>query len=179
MILLSLNSIFNTIIIIIFTAITMSYIFIYLLKISLDLICFYALNSFNPFILFFVSTDLDDLIRHGELKNLISLSQIRSTKSPTAPSPNPPAFTKERGPAWFSTCCRTAPLDNGITVKLWCFSLVGRCGLEDCDEGFFLYAKNVNCDKQVSEFWILIWSKLQFEAVWYQMSHKTSLFLII
>lgn len=41
------------------------------------------------------STDLDDLIRHGDLKNLIS--QVSPT-GPPPPSPlNPPAYTKEKG----------------------------------------------------------------------------------
>lgn len=53
------------------------------------------------------STDLDDLIRHGDLKNL--LSQIGPTKSPTASSsPNPPAFIREKGPDWFSTCFKNS-----------------------------------------------------------------------
>ncbi|XP_011617616.2 hydrolethalus syndrome protein 1 isoform X2 [Takifugu rubripes] len=64
--------------------------------------------------------DLDDLIRHGELKNLISLSQINSTKSPTVSrSSKPPAFTKEK---------------------------VSRCCLKDHDEGF-LHARDVTHDK--------------------------------
>lgn len=41
-------------------------------------------------------TDLDELIRHGELKNLTSPAQT----APTATSqPSPPAYTKEKGPA--------------------------------------------------------------------------------
>eukprot|EP00066_Takifugu_rubripes_P028352 XP_011617618.1 PREDICTED: hydrolethalus syndrome protein 1 isoform X3 [Takifugu rubripes] len=66
--------------------------------------------------------DLDDLIRHGELKNLISLSQINSTKSPTVSrSSKPPAFTKEK---------------------------VSRCCLKDHDEGF-LHARDVTHDKHL------------------------------
>lgn len=42
------------------------------------------------------SSDLDELIRHGDLKEL--LSQVGPDKSPAASSsPNPPAFTKEKG----------------------------------------------------------------------------------
>ncbi|CAJ1054140.1 hydrolethalus syndrome protein 1 homolog isoform X2 [Xyrichtys novacula] len=66
--------------------------------------------------------DLDDLIRHGEWKNLTSPPPINSSRSPTASSgPSPPAFTKEK---------------------------VSRRSFEDSQEGFFLQAGHMDRHSQ-------------------------------
>lgn len=45
-----------------------------------------------------VTSDLDELVRHGEWKSLASPAQLNPAKSQTATSQqSPPAYTKEKG----------------------------------------------------------------------------------
>lgn len=59
---------------------------------------------------FFPTSDLDELILHGELRHLTSPPQSSSTKpsKPAATQPSPPAFIKEKGFHYYLSVDRCA-----------------------------------------------------------------------